>query len=130
MYCFDTNIIVSILRGDKDLKLKLEKLMETMEEIFITPITLCELYKGAYLHHNPTAKVNEVNNYITWFSLLDFNGESSKEFGKEYARLSRLGKLTSEFDLMIACISKVNGLILVTRDKKHFDNIDVKLEVW
>jgi len=35
-----------------------------------------------------------------------------------------------ESDLMIASIAKNNSLILVTRDKKHFDNLGIKVEQW
>lgn len=130
MYCFDTNIVIDIFRGDENLRLKLKKIIESSAEIFITPITLCELYKGAYLHHNPIEKAKEVDNFISSFDILDFTWESAKYFGKEYARLSKIGKLTSEFDLMIASITRANNLILITRNKKHFENINIKIEVW
>lgn len=129
MYCFDTNIVVDIFRGDENLRLKLKKIIESSIEIFITPVTLCELYKGAYLHHNPIEKVKEVDDFISSFDILDFTSEAAKYFGKEYARLSKNGNVKKEFDLMIAAIAKAHGLILITRDK-DFQNIDVKLEVW
>ena len=31
---------------------------------------------------------------------------------------------------MIASIIKANNFILVTRDKKHFDNLGIKVEQW
>ena len=128
MYCFDTNIIIDIFRGDEDLKSRLEGLKDL--EIFITPITLCELYKGAYLFHDATEKVKAVDDFLSLFKVLDFDENCCKEFGKEYSRLKKLGKMTSEFDLMIASIAKTNDLILITRNKKDFDNINLKTEVW
>lgn len=129
MYCFDANIIIDIFRGDKDLRAKLEKI-EGLVDIFVTPITLCELYNGAYLHHNPVEKLKDLENFIFNFDLLDFDDDACREFGEEYARLSKEGKMTGEFDLMIAGIAKVNGLIVVTRNKKHFESVSVKVEVW
>jgi predicted nucleic acid-binding protein len=130
MYCFDTNIIIDIFRGDESLRSKLKKIIVSSVEVFITPITLCELYKGAYLHHNPIEKIKEVDDFVSSFGIIDFTLESAKYFGKEYARLSKIGKLTSEFDLMIACITKINELVLITRDRKDFENVNVKLEIW
>ncbi len=130
MYCLDTNIVIDILRGDNNLKVKLEKLSKSNEGLFITPVTLCELYKGAYLHHNPLQKIQDLEKVISSFIILDFNEKASKKFGEEYAKLSKNGKLAGEFDLMIASIAKVHNIILITRDKKDFDNIDVKIEVW
>ena len=46
MYCLDTNVIIDIFRGDEKIISKIEKYWN--EKIFITSITLCELYKGVY----------------------------------------------------------------------------------
>ncbi|MEK6844580.1 MAG: type II toxin-antitoxin system VapC family toxin [Nanoarchaeota archaeon] len=130
MYCLDTNIIVDILRGDRLLAEKVDNTFEKGFDIFITPISLCELYRGAYGHQNSAKKVEELNAFIFNLRIIGFDIESCKEFGKEYSRLNKIGKQTKEFDLLIACIVKVNELILVTRDKKDFENIDVNIEVW
>ena len=130
MYCFDTNIIIDIFHGDIDLRERINEIVDSGNEIFITPITLCELYKGVYLFKNPEKELIDLDNFIPGFDLLDFNKESCIIFGKEYARLSKLGKTTQESDLMIASITKANNLIVVTRNKKHFENVDVTVEVW
>lgn len=129
MYCLDTNIVIDIFHGDEDLKLKLQKVMDSAE-IFITPLSLCELYKGVYLFPNPEKELMDLNQFISSFDLLDFTSEACQIFGKEYAHLKKIGKMTQESDLMIAAIAKAHELIVVTRNKKHFENIDVKLEVW
>jgi len=46
-YCLDTNIIADIFRGNSIIKLNFEKIQN--DTLFITPIVLCELYKGAFL---------------------------------------------------------------------------------
>lgn len=129
MYCLDTNIVVDILRGDVPLAEKVDNVFEEGFDIFITPVSLCELYRGAYAHQNSTKKVEELDSFISNFEIIDFDTDSCKVFGKEYVRLSKIGKLKKEFDLMIACIAKAHGLILVTRDK-DFENIDVDIEAW
>lgn len=129
MYCIDTNIIVDFTKGDEEVILRLNKLRE-FEEIFITPITLCELFRGVYLSRDPEIKFRIIEEFITSFPLLDFSKSVSIEFGKEYAKLKRLGKLTQEPDLMIGSFAKTYNLTLVTKDKKHFENMDIKLEVW
>jgi len=129
-YCLDTNIIIDIFRGDIGLKSKLEKIKLNKDEVFITPITLCELYRGAFLHHDSSKKLEDIDVFVSFFEILEFDINSCKEFGKEYARLKKRGKTTNEFDLMIISIAKVNNLVLVTRDKKHFKNMGIKVEVW
>ena len=128
MFCIDTSILVEFLRGNKDVIEKFNGL--DSEDIFISPITLCELFQGAYLSKNPELKTQELNSFINSFSLLDFNKTICNEFGKQYAKLSKIGKMIPEFDLMIACFAKVNGLILVSKDEKHFNNLGIKVELW
>lgn len=129
MHCLDTNIIIDFLRGDEVIVRRVNDLIKT-ENVYLTPITLCELFKGVYL----SSKVNEelviLKDFLSFFSVLDFDVEACNEFGKEYARLKKKGKTTNEFDLMIACIASVNNLTLVTRDKKHFRKLGVRVEVW
>jgi len=127
MYCLDTNILIDLIRGDKVTSEKLNKLNET---VFINPITQCELFKGVYLSSKTDEQLNIVEELTQSFEILEFNFDICKEFGKEYAKLSKLGKMIPEFDLIIACFAKVNNLVLVTRDKKHFENTGVKIEVW
>ena len=129
MYCLDTNIIVNYLRGDKETLTKLNEVSNTTE-IFITPLTLCELFRGVYLTKDSEIKLKLVKEFTDSFSLLEFDERVCVEYGKEYARLSKIGKIVENIDLMIACFAKVNNLVLVTRNKKHFENTEIRLEVW
>jgi|SRR3989344_902018 len=130
MYCVDTNIIVDIMRGDTALAIKIDEMTSSGVNFLITPITLCELYRGAFLHINPDKKLQEVESVIANFQSLDFDNLSCKIFGEVYSKLKKSGKIISDFDLMIASLVKSNNLILVTRDKKHFKDFDIQVEVW
>lgn len=129
MFCIDTNVVIDIFRGDESLKLKVQKL-SVLGSVVITPITLCELYKGAYAFYNSESKIKEVDEFINNFDLVLLDQLSCNEFGKIYSELKKKGKIIGEFDIIIAAIVKTNNLILVTRNKKHFKNIDIKIEVW
>ena len=125
MFCIDTNIFVEFLRGNEKV---IKKFNNTdSDNIFFSPITLCELYQGVYSSNNAKINIQELNEFIGDFNILDFDKEVCEEFGKEYTKLKKMGKQIPEFDLIIACFAKVNNLILVTRDK-HFKNI--KIEIW
>lgn len=129
MYCLDTNIIVNYLRGDKETISKVNEASDAYE-LFITPLTLCELFRGAYLSSDSEIKIKQIKEFTDSFILLEFNEKVCIEYGKEYAKLCKLGKITENIDLMIACFTKVNNLILITRNKKHFENTNIKIEVW
>jgi predicted nucleic acid-binding protein len=130
MYCLDTNIIINLFRGDESLRSKIEECQSFSIDIFITPATLCELYKGAYLSNDIQKNIRDIKNFILSFVVLDFNDNTCEEFGKEFARLRKLGKTPPETDLMIASIVKANNLILVTKNKKDFAGMKIKVEEW
>lgn len=130
MYCLDTNILVDIIRGDNVLGDKIDDLMDKGVVFYITPITLCELYRGAYSHAQKEDKLLKINSYVSNFELLEFDSISCDCFGKTYSFLKKSGKMTGEFDLIIASIVMANDLVLITRNEKDFEYIDVKLEVW
>ena len=129
-YCIDTSIIVEFLRGNEAIENKINTIIYNGLNIFTTYITLCELYKGAFLSSQSEKGVYEINSFLQSVSILEFNLEACKFFGQEYVKLGKAGRTTQEPDLMIASIAKVNGLTIVTRNKKHFEYIDVKMEVW
>ncbi len=110
MYCFDTSIIVGFFRGDENLNTKINQISKLVP-IFITPITLCELYKGL-------RPIEIVEGFIlsTNVKLLNFNPTACKIFGEAYIDLKKKGRLIPEPDLMIASMAKANDLTLVTRE--------------
>ena len=128
-YCLDSSIVIDWLREDRELAIKIQEAQDK-GRIFITVITLCELYKGAYLSNRAEKELQIIEDLAESIEVLDFSKGVCEEFGKEFARLTKIGRKTQESDLMIASIAESNGLVVVTRNKKHFENIDIKLEVW
>ena len=133
MYCIDTNIAIDILRGDETLKEKISRLVVSREEVFISSISLCELFKGVYLieiKEKQDEALLKIKSFISSFEVVDFEEVSCEEFGRIYSFLKKIGKMVTEPDIMIAAMVKVNNLILITRDKKHFKNLGIKVEDW
>ena len=67
-YCLDTNIIADIFRGNSVIKLNLEKIQS--DTLFIPPIVLCELYKGAFLSSRIQDSLQFINQFKTSKGLL------------------------------------------------------------
>ncbi len=129
MYCLDANIIIAIFRGDKELAKKISDIDPA--DIFFTEITLCELFKGAYKSKYKEMSLNLIYDFTNNYNLLGLTLKSCEIFGSDFNILEKLGKKTQEFDLLTASIAKENDLIIVTRNKKHFENIpDLKVEEW
>ena len=133
MYCLDTNIVLDLFKGDEVVSLKVGNL-EKEGEIYLTTITLCEIYKGIYLYSEGVFREKELEDlehYLENVKIIDLDLESSREFGEMYSYLRKSGVMIPEPDLMIASIVKANGVVLVTRDKRHFKGMKgVKVVEW
>lgn len=129
MYCFDTNIILEIFKGNKLIERRLSSIIKS--EVYITPISLCEIYRGIFLSKNIDDEVSLINDFLESVNLLNLDVRSCELYGKLYSELKRVGKLTQDFDLAIAAICIANNKILITKNKKHFKNIKgLKIEEW
>ena len=121
MLCVDTNIVVDILKGDLITIKKMEEFTNT--EICITPIIASELYEGCYKSARVEKALVLVEDFISNTTFLDFNIKSCKLYGQIYKFLQSKGRITEEKDLMIASICITHNVTLITKNKKHFQNI-------
>ncbi len=129
MYCLDSDAVIAHFRGDISIKDLLNQL--SAEELFITPITLCELYRGAFLSSNIEKNSLLVKKLLERVNILNFDISACEIFGKMYKILKQSGKLTQDSDLMTASICLSNDVTLITKNKKHFENIKgLKIEGW
>ena len=129
MYCLDSDIIIANFRGDALIKERLHNL--STEELVITPVVLCELYRGVFLSGNLEKNKLLVEKLLERVNILNFDISACEIFGKVYKTLRQSGKLTQESDLMTASICISNNATLITKNKKHFEKIkNLKIEVW
>jgi len=72
--------------------------------------------------------IGSLSNY---FYFLGLENNAARVYGIKYSELKKTGKLTQDFDLMIASICIANNKVLVTNTKKHFENIKgLKIAEW
>jgi tRNA(fMet)-specific endonuclease VapC len=116
MYILDTNILIEVLSGNKDLADKLKRLGSTPA---ITVFNYAETLFGV-CDREDYAGVKEVLD--SEFIVHDATKESAIIFASLKANQSRIGKPLPDFDLMIASVTIENKKILVTRDR-HFSLI-------
>ena len=129
MYLLDTDIIIDFFNNDNSIIKNIEKRANL--SIYISSLTLCELYRGAFLSANPEVEEKNILDLLASTEFVSINKEACKIFGKNNAYLSKIGKITQEIDLMISSIAISKDLVLVTRNKKHFENIpELKIEQW
>jgi tRNA(fMet)-specific endonuclease VapC len=127
----DTNSISEPIKENPHQNV-VEKIYLFSEQIAISSLTAYEMMRGVYLlpESKRRTKLLDYNQFVlSKFSTLSYTKEAAEWNGKETARLQRIGKSPSYIDSQIAAVTKVNNLILVTRnieDFKYFSDIQLE----
>ncbi|WP_442794592.1 type II toxin-antitoxin system VapC family toxin [Pelobium manganitolerans] len=127
-YLLDSNICIHFFRGKYGIIDKLDKV--GLENCAISEITLAELVFGAEKSANPIKNHNLIEQLISQLSILPIF-DAIPMYGREKVRLQKLGKVISDFDLLIGCTAIENNMIMVTENIKEFERIEkIKIENW
>jgi tRNA(fMet)-specific endonuclease VapC len=128
LYLLDSNICIHFFKGSYNLISKLEEV--GMQNCCISEITLAELIYRAECSLNPEKNKATVQAFHAQLSTIPiFN--AIELYGKEKARLRKLGTPISDFDLLIGCSAVVHDLIMVTENTREFERIEaIKIENW
>ncbi len=128
-YVLDTDICIFWLRGDKRIERKV--LSAGLERIFITVITECELFYGAFKSARRAENVALLEELQSKVRTLHTSSAVGPAYGKLKATLEKNGERLDDADLLIAAIVLASGGILVTNNASHFVRIPgLKLENW
>jgi predicted nucleic acid-binding protein len=84
--------------------------------------TVAELYEGVEVSKDPAASRRGLMDFLGRVEILPFTDEVAERFGREAARLERLGQKIPDFDLVIAATALTHGLTLLTSDD-HFKRV-------
>ncbi len=127
-YIFDTNICIYIINNKYS---NIIKKMEQIgyEEIAISSISIAELEYGVMNSTQYERNKEALNQFLVPFEILDFNSGCAEYYG--YIRKQIKKNMIGTMDLLIASVTLVNNLILVTNNEKEFSRINgLKIENW
>ncbi|MBN7810638.1 type II toxin-antitoxin system VapC family toxin [Algoriphagus sp. H41] len=127
-YLLDTNICVHFLRGKYRLQ---EKFAEVgIQNCAISEITLAELIYGAETSSNPGKNMQLIEALSSSVFIIPIF-DAIRLYGKEKARLRSIGKMISDFDLLIACTAVEKNLTMITENLGEFERIsDIQIKNW
>ena len=120
MYLVDTDWIIEYLRGNQKIVSILQKLFD--EGLFVSVISVAELYEGAYASRNPKHE-KALEDFLSGVVILGIDLNVCKTFGKLRHELRKKGELVGDFDLLIASTALSNNLTILTNNVKHFSRI-------
>jgi len=120
----DTSFLIDIMKSDKDAIRKAEEIEKKGNTIAVTSITIFELFIGVSLSIKQDQERNKINRILNGLSIISFDEDSAREAGKIYAQKRKNGAAIEPEDSMIAGICSRRNEILITRNIKHFSDIE------
>ncbi len=132
-YLLDTNIISELIskQPNENVLSFLEKKDE--DSIFLSVITIGEIKSGIEKLQDHNKKTTLLiwlhDDLLKRFSgrIVDIDVEIMLEWGKLNQKLKCIGKPMPIMDSLIASTSSIKNFILVTRNEKDFQNIEVNI---
>lgn len=121
-YLLDTDWIIDHLIGREEVTLKLKEFAK--DGIATSIISIAELYEGIHGSRDYEKSLKALEDFIEGISIINLDIEICNIFGRERNKLRKLGRIIGDFDLLIASICLRHKLILLTRNKDHFERID------
>lgn len=131
LVCLDTSFIVALIRRDPKAEKKLEEYVASGARLSTTPITACELFKGAYRSRRRDLEVVKVRDMLAYLEILSFSSDACERYGKLVSDLGLLGQSIGDLDAMIAGIALTHNEPITTSDSKHFERVPgLLVETW
>jgi tRNA(fMet)-specific endonuclease VapC len=132
MYLFDTDVLSNVLKKKRSAALMARLKAVPRAAQFTSAVNAAEIYFGVFR--------KEGRQDLLWsyeaevfprLTILPFDAESARVFGRTKACLESRGLTTFEPDLQIAAIALVHNLTLVTGNIRHYSGIPgLRVENW
>jgi tRNA(fMet)-specific endonuclease VapC len=129
-YLIDTDILIYWLtQKHPHVRQKMDE--ASPDQIFISAITVAELYFGAYNSTNVAENLALLDELIPELNVIPFEHRLGRFFGKAKATLKQRGEIINDSDLFIAATALKHGLTVITNNERHFGRIDdLVVENW
>ncbi len=129
-YLLDTNTCIRYLNGRApQIRVKMATIVDS--DIAISTVTQGEMYAGSAKSQQPRASRAKQDAFFVRFIKLPFDEPAANEFGRIRAALEVAGSPIGPYDMQIAAIAVVHGLIVVTHNTSEFGPIvGLQLEDW
>ena len=128
-YMLDTNIAIYVI------KIRPMEVLETFNRnvgrMCISSITLAELMHGVEKSAKPEHNLQQVEDFVSRLSGLEYGNKAAAHYGDIRAALERKGTPIGVNDLHIASHARSEGLTLVTNNFNEFERVaGLRLENW
>jgi len=131
MVLLDTDILIGLLRNNKEAVRTISNLLAKHIILFTTSINTAELYFGARLSEKSQENLEAVDKLTKTINIIPFELNHSKIYGEIRSDLQKKGEIINELDIFIATIAIEKDLPIITRNTKHFERImRLTVDTW
>ena len=129
-YLLDTNVCVVHLAG-RSFKIRQRLQAMPASEIALCSIVKAEIFYGVMKGNYSQQSLALRQSFLNQFVSLPFDDLAAEFYGRERARLAKLGTPIGPNDLFIAAIALANNLTLVTHNTREFSRVaNLQFEDW
>jgi tRNA(fMet)-specific endonuclease VapC len=129
-YLLDTNIIVFLFKKRYEMNEKIK--MVGIKNCAISDVTVAELYFGVECSNSDVIeeKRASLSLFLERIQIIPFS-TAIEVYAKEKSRLTKVGEIIPDFDILIGATAVANNYTLVTNNLKHLTRIqNIKIENW
>ncbi len=120
-FMLDTNVCIRVMRRRPDWVA--EKFQAEVDHLAISTIVLYELLHGAEKSERPAFHLENVEDFATRLTILDFDGEAAAHAANIKFDLGKKGNIIGPNDLLIAGHARSRGLKLITGNLGEFNRV-------
>ena len=121
MFLLDTDVLIWILRGRKEVKNKVSKLKEE-SPLAISVVSIAEIFRNIF-----PSELSTTEDFLDLHVIFDVDRKTAKIAGLYCQQYQKQLKNLSLEDCLIAATANVNNLTLVSLNIRHFPMKDIKL---
>lgn len=121
MYLLDTDVLIWVLRGNKEIVEKVSSLKDK-SPLAISVISTAEIYKNIF-----PSELTATEDYLDQHIIFEVNQKIAKAAGLYWQQYAKKLTNLSLTDCLIAGTANINDLILVSLNAKHFPMKDIQV---
>jgi len=127
----DTSFLIDIMMRDPAALDKAGEVEKNGSTISVGAPSIFELFAGMALSRKSEEEKSKIMSTIASLSQLPLDFPSARAGGQIYGRKAKAGFTIDPEDAMLAGIAKIRGETIITRNVKHFTDIEgVKVESY
>jgi tRNA(fMet)-specific endonuclease VapC len=124
----DTDLLIDLLRNQKQATAFITKLEEKNYILATTAVNIFELHHGAHKSQESEKNLEAINVLTSRLSILPFTSKAAQKAGHIFAQLERHGQPIGLRDIFIAAIALTRECSVATSNQAHFSRIS-ELEI-